>query len=327
VPKVSIILPNYNYARYLDERIQSLLDQTFQDFELIIVDDASTDESIEVIQKYERDPRIKTKFFSENSGLPYKRWNDGALMASGDYILFAGADDACASTMLDQLVNKLDAHPNVGIAYCQSMKMDSKGKLLQSMKKYTDTLNKQRWSQDYVETGDSECCYMVIKNTIPNASSALMRRSLFEQLGGFDENLKLVADWMLWSKILLISDVAFVADPLNYFRFHSDTVRSNMYKVGSHTQEVYEYISAMQNDSNIPVEFMEKAYDRASYRLGNSVLRLLVTQPGKAIDQAKVVYKVARQFDPKLNSRLLNRILKDIVSLGMVTMRSRLMWR
>jgi glycosyltransferase involved in cell wall biosynthesis len=327
MPKVSIIVPSYNYAKYMDERIQSLLNQTYQDFELIIVDDASTDNSVDVINKYKYDTRIKTQFFSENSGLPYKRWNDGAKMSCGDYLLFAGADDACAPTMLEKLTQSLDAHPNVGIAYCQSMKMDAKSNLIHSLKKYTNTLDKKRWSHDYLDTGENECCYMVIKNTIPNASAALMRRSLFEKLGGFDENLRLVADWMLWSKILLESDVAFIAEPLNYFRYHSGTVRSTMYKVGSHTKEWYEYIAAMEKETNIPTEYLQRAYDRVSYSWGNSILRLLVTHPKKAVEQASAVYKIASRFDPKLNNRLLSRIIKDIASLGTVTIRNRLMWR
>ena len=81
IPQVSIILPNYNYAEYLDQRIQSLLDQTFRDFELIIIDDASSDSSAEVIKKYESDKRIKTFFHKKNSGLTYKRWNEGAELS------------------------------------------------------------------------------------------------------------------------------------------------------------------------------------------------------------------------------------------------------
>ncbi|QYO64136.1 glycosyltransferase family 2 protein [Leptolyngbya sp. 7M] len=71
MPKVSIVLPNYNYAHYLDERIQSLLNQTYKDFELIILDCASADNSIEVISKYTHDPRVKTVFYSHDNGLPY----------------------------------------------------------------------------------------------------------------------------------------------------------------------------------------------------------------------------------------------------------------
>jgi glycosyltransferase involved in cell wall biosynthesis len=100
MPKISIVLPNYNYARYLDERIQSLLNQTYQDFELIIVDDASTDNSLETIDKYIADPRVKTIFYPNNSGSVYQRWNDGAEIATGEYLIFAGADDSCHPTSL-----------------------------------------------------------------------------------------------------------------------------------------------------------------------------------------------------------------------------------
>lgn len=325
--KVSIILPSYNYARYMDERIESLLNQTYEDFELIIVDDASTDNSVEVIKKYEGDPRIKTKFFSQNSGLPYKRWNDAADIACGDYILFAGADDSCAPTMIEKLVEKLDANPNVGIAYCQSMEMDSESKLVRSMKKYTDTLDKERWSKDYVDKGTNECRYLVIKNVIPNASAAMIRRPIFDELGRFDENLKLVADWTLWSKIMMVSDVAFVAEPLNYFRCHSGTVRSKMMKVGSHTEEIYGFISKITQTANVPQKYSERAYERAAYRWVNSILRLLITQPWLALKQAQVVYKMANKFDPKLNRRIIARFLKDFATLGTFTIRNRLMWQ
>ena len=327
MPKVSIVLPSYNYAKYLDERIQSLLNQTYQDFELIIVDDASTDNSVEVIKQYESDPRIKTQFFSENSGLPYKRWNDGAAMASGDYILFAGADDSCVPTMLEKLVAKLNANPDVGIAYCQSMEMNSAGKLIRSMKKYTDTLDHVRWNQDYLDKGINECRYLAIKNVIPNASAALIRRDIFQNLGGFDQDLKLIADWMLWSKILVVSDVAFIAEPLNYFRCHGGTVRSKMMKVGSHTAEIYGVISSIVRDANVPQEYSEKAYERAAYRWVNSILRLLVTKPVMALEQAKVIHNLAIRFDPKLNHRIFVRLLKDLVTLGGFTIRSRLMWQ
>lgn len=327
MPKVSIVLPSYNYDQYLDERIQSLLDQTYQDFELIIVDDASTDNSVDVIQKYDSDHRVKTRFFSENSGLPYKRWNDGAEMALGDYILFAGADDSCALTMVESLASKLDANPNIGIAYCQSMQMDSKSKLIRSMKKYTDTLDQKRWSKDYIDKGTNECKYLAIKNVIPNASAAMIRRKVFNQIGGFDENLKLVADWMLWSKILVVSDVAFVAEPLNYFRCHSDTVRSKMMKLGTHTEEIYMFISTVVKEAEVSQEYSEKAFERAAYRWVNSILRLLVTKPVLAIQKAKAIYSVASQFDPNLNRRITSRLLKDMVTFGGFTISSRLKWQ
>src|SRR5262245_17690621 len=110
--KVSIVVPNYNHARFLDERMTSLLGQTFEDFELIVVDDGSTDSSLAVITKYCSDPRVRTLFFETNSGTIFRRWNDGAAIATGEYLIFAGADDSCAPTQLETLVRTLDAHEN-----------------------------------------------------------------------------------------------------------------------------------------------------------------------------------------------------------------------
>ena len=323
MPKVSIVLPNYNYARYLDERIQSLLKQTYKDFELIIVDDASTDNSLEVINKYTDDKRVKTHFFTQNSGLPYKRWNDGADFAEGDYILFAGADDTCAPTLLEKLVEKLEAHPNVGIAYTQSWEIDSQGKTIRDLKIHTDDLDRERWRNDFVNDGRNECCYLIVKNIIPNASGVLMRREKFEKAGRFDEKLRLVADWMLWAKILLGSDVAFIAEPLNCWRTHPQTVRSNSQRVGQHILEEIKVVDWISKNTEIPEVYVDKAYDRIVNRWVNSTVRLLLTKPNQVLKQTQTVYSIARQIDHKLNQRLFNRIMKDIMTLGMVTIRER----
>ncbi len=323
MPKVSIVLPSYNYARYLDERIQSLLNQTYTDFELIIVDDASTDNSVEVINKYVHDGRVKTHFFEQNSGLPYKRWNDGADLAQGEYILFAGADDSCAPTMLEKLVSKIDASPSVGIAYTQSLEIDGDGKVVRSLLYRTDDLDQARWQHDYINNGQDECRYLVVKNTIPNASSVLLRRAVFEQAGRFDEQLRLVADWMLWARILLISDVAYVAEPLNYFRVHRKTVRSKTRGAGNHIEEYYKVLSFISENAQLPQASLDKAYTRLVNRWVNSILRLMVTKPNQAWSKAQFFYQVASRLDKKVNHRLLMRFVKDISTFGLISLKER----
>src|SRR5437773_11257000 len=110
--KVSIVVPNYNHARFLDERMTSLLSQTFEDFELIVVDDGSTDDSRAIIEKYCSHPRVRTLWFEANSGTVFRRWNDRASLATGDYLMVANADDACAPALLDPLLGGVDAPPN-----------------------------------------------------------------------------------------------------------------------------------------------------------------------------------------------------------------------
>ena len=317
MPKVSIVLPNYNYARYLDERIQSLFNQTYSDFELIILDDASTDNSIEVIEKYTNDPRVKTKFYSENSGLPYKRWNDGADLAQGEYLLIAGADDSCHPTLLEKLVEKLDAHPSVGLAFSQSFETDSDGNCVSSLIKWTDDLDRERWKTDFVEEGKKELQYLLFQNTIPNASSVLMRRKIFIEVGKFDVNLRLAADYLLWIQMLIVSDIAFVAEPLNYFRIHTGTVTSTTSRSGVHLEEtlkVKQYLIE-NSGSNFLGQDIEKSWEN----MKEEWFHLMVNSPKQVeLSRNLRIYKILSKVDPKIGITILLRgvlKLKNGVSL------------
>ena len=94
MPKVSIIIPNYNHATFLERRIEGVLNQSYKDWELIILDDASTDDSRSIIERFaQKHPPIQTVFNQKNSGGPFPQWNRGAEMAKGDYLWFAESDD------------------------------------------------------------------------------------------------------------------------------------------------------------------------------------------------------------------------------------------
>src|SRR6516225_7688773 len=103
MPSVSVIVPNYNHARYLRRRVDSIVDQTYQDFELILLDDCSTDGSREVLQSYADDPRVRIEFNDENTGTPFKQWNRGVRMARGRYIWIAESDDYAGPRFLERM--------------------------------------------------------------------------------------------------------------------------------------------------------------------------------------------------------------------------------
>ena len=234
MPKVSVITPNYNHARYLHQRLDSILNQTFQDFEFLILDDASTDNSREVIESYTKDPRVKTTFNAENNGSPFKQWNLGLSQAKGEYVWFAESDDYADRTLLETLVDRLDRHPNVGLAVCQSWIVDQDSKLLGN---YRDLLEHENhsshWREDYVNAGHDECKnYLFWHNTIPNASAVLWRREILERAGGAPTDLRVCGDWMAYINVLQLSDIAFVSTPLNYFRQHQANVRTQSVRQG-----------------------------------------------------------------------------------------------
>src|SRR6185437_10099936 len=226
MPKVSVVIPNYNHARFLRKRIDSILAQTFQDFELILLDDCSTDDSRSILSSYSDGPHVSANQFNEeNSGSTFKQWNKGVRLARGEYVWIAESDDYASERMLGCLVALLDADPKVAFAYCRSWRVS--GDQLDGFGDYyLGYVDAHRWTADYFADGKEECRkYFVRVNPVPNASAVVFRRALYEQVGGPDESLRLCADWKLWAAMALRGRIAYLGEPLNYFRFHDASVR------------------------------------------------------------------------------------------------------
>lgn len=221
VPKVSVIIPNYNHAPFLQRRIESVLNQTYRDFEIIYLDDASTDHSGEVFAAFADDQRIRAVLNTTNTGIPGKQWNKGVLEARGDYVWIAESDDYADERFLELLVSRLDEHPTAGLAYCQSLVVNERDEIIGSYDYHTEDFDRRRWKHNFFNRGKDELTdYLLYKNTIPNASAVLFRKRIYEEAGFADEWLRYCGDWLMWVKMLMISDLVFVAEPLNYHRRH-----------------------------------------------------------------------------------------------------------
>lgn len=226
MPLVSIILPNYNHKDYLKKRFDSILNQTFQDFELIILDDCSTDNSRHILNQYKDHPCVTYFEINENnSGSPFLQWKKGIEKANGTWIWIAESDDYCSNNLLARLLENALRHSAV-LSYCQSIVVDDNGKEFSNMLWWTDDLDKNRWLRDYVNNGDDEIrSYLLFKNTIPNASAVLFKKSAYLLCESFFQQMKLCGDWMLWVNILKQGNISYCADALNYFRRHDYTTR------------------------------------------------------------------------------------------------------
>ncbi len=231
MPRATVVIPNYNHAKYLPQRIESVLDQTFRDIEVLVLDDASPDNSREVIESYAKaDSRVRTIFNERNSGSTFLQWNRGLRQAKGEYIWFAESDDFADPSLLETLVGLLDDHPAVGLAMCQSWFVDRDGRLMckysEKVKEHRCFSGVSRWTEDFVCSGREYCAdFLAYRSTIPNASSVVFRRSVLEAVGGAPVDMRYLGDYMTYVKVLLLSDIAYTARPLNYFRQHPETVR------------------------------------------------------------------------------------------------------
>lgn len=214
-PLVSVIIPNYNHARYLDERIQSVLNQTYQNFEVIILDDCSPDNgaSSAVIERYRNNKHISHIVYNEqNSGSPFLQWNKGFELAKGELMWIAESDDSCDTLLLESLVNCLVANPQASVAFCRTIAFNENG--------YNTQVGYQ---------GDSDVTYcgkqfihdkMRQGTGILNASCAVFRKSKLYEIKGLFKTFKASGDRMFWIEMAETGDVIFSAQGLNKYRSH-----------------------------------------------------------------------------------------------------------
>lgn len=239
LPLVSVIVPNYNHAAYLYKRLRSVLDQTYTNFECIVLDDASTDNSVEIIQDFlAKDERISFIASDKNSGSPFIQWNKGVQLAKGAFIWIAESDDVADTRFLETMVKQLDENPAAALAYCQSYKMDSSGNITGSWLEWTDDMDADLFKADFKMNGIPYIeRFLVNRNTIPNASAVVFRKAVYNEIQGANETIPTSSDWLTWLKMLLNYNLVFVAKSLNFFRYHQDSVIAK-----AHTREskVYE---------------------------------------------------------------------------------------
>jgi glycosyltransferase involved in cell wall biosynthesis len=228
-PKVSVVVPNYNHALYLQQRLDSIINQEFQDFEVIILDDASTDNSREIIKSYSRYPAFRFLLNETRSGSAIKQWQKGLESARGEYVWFAESDDCSSPYFLSQLLPVLESDKSLGLVYCQSYLVDPSSRVFGDAVQWTDDLDRFRWHSNFKNSGPAEVRdYLSKKNTIPNASAVLIRTRVLRSIDRLDDGYKLCGDWLLWIKIMLQSNIGYVAKKLNYWRQYSSNARTQV---------------------------------------------------------------------------------------------------
>jgi glycosyltransferase involved in cell wall biosynthesis len=253
VPVVSVVIPNYNHAPYLRQRIDSVLQQTVQDMEVILLDDYSTDGSRAIIESYRAEPRVAIHYNSANSGSVFKQWNKGMALARGEYVWIAESDDHADPALLETLIGKLRQHPSAGLAFCQSHRVDGDTAALDLPFWYGE--ESPRWERDFFTRGSEEICrYMIFRNTVPNASAVVFRRDLASKAGPADESFRLSADWLFWVRLLEHSDLVYSATPLNYYRFHANTARSRYSRDGTMVEEALRIAGAILRTHAVPAQ-------------------------------------------------------------------------
>ena len=263
--RISVIVPNYNYAEYLVERITSIVHQDYPIYEIIILDDASSDDSVRVLNNLIPTIDIDCSFIinDSNSGSPFVQWLKGVELARGDYIWIAEADDLSEPGFLKEVLLPFK-DPSIVMSYCQSKQMDSQGRVLsENYLDYVSDISTKKWLRHYVEEGVDEIssCF-AIKNTVPNVSAVVFeRKALLHVLKNGIEEIKkyhVAGDWQTYLSILKNGKIAFSPEPLNLHRRHQNSVTIGNFNL-SQLEEILTVQKKVRNNFRPSEEVISKA--------------------------------------------------------------------
>jgi glycosyltransferase involved in cell wall biosynthesis len=234
MPRVSVVVPNYNYARYLEQRLASVAGQTWPVAEIIVLDDASSDDSLAVLQSLrgtlEPEPQIVVN--THNSGAVFHQWRKGVELATGDYVWIAEADDLAKPEFLETLLAAIHRRTDVVMAYSESEAIDLDGRIVMSdYRCYTRELSAQKWNAAYTVSGADEVAQaLAVKNTIPNVSAVLFRREvLLAVLREHEDEVcsyRVAGDWITYLHLLTRGGIHYEPTALNQHRRHHNSVTS-----------------------------------------------------------------------------------------------------
>lgn len=224
-PKVSIIVPNYNHAPYLRQRLESIYRQTYQNIEVILLDDCSSDASLEILREFAQrfSARTVCKFNNTNSGSAFRQWKNGLEAATGELIWIAESDDFCSENFLAEQVRAFQ-NPAVMLSFCKTefVAGDSLAKVW-TLDEYLSDLGIADWGRPFVRSAHSlVCAGWAIKNIVPNVSSALFRHPRNHPLLNDRQwlELRMCGDWVFYLSIIRGGLVAYTPAATNYYRQH-----------------------------------------------------------------------------------------------------------
>lgn len=259
-PKVSIIVPNYNHATFLPQRISSILNQTYTDFELILLDDCSTDDSKEILLSYQTNPKVTAiKLNEQNTGSPFVQWENGIKIAQGEYIWIAESDDYADSHFLEYTVNAMENCPEATICLTGSFLVNMEGDFCQQDYDFWQATNETRLfeSHDYLMHN------MLNFNSVYNASMVLFRREESLTISDEYKKMRYCGDWLFWIELIQKGNVIEIRRKLNYFRQHSHNTTKEGASNGSamlETSLIKKYFY-----QNIAMRWKEKVISQSHY--------------------------------------------------------------
>lgn len=302
--KVSIVLPSYNHGRFLEKRLESILKQTFTDWELIIIDDCSSDNSITIlnnfVNKYER--KVVHFILNEtNSGSGYNSWKRGIELADAEYIWIAETDDYAALEFLEEQVRVLDSDINISLSFSASNYVDKNNFFLYNSDKRAEDL--QIKEDDFGIFDFSHFIKKTPFNTYITNGSSVVFRNPKKKMPNEIFSLKQTSDQFLWTYLIREGCFAFLNKKINYFRQHkgSTTQKNTKENNGSLYIEVANYL----NFFNLSYKYEAFVDHYIKHFVWKNKIKFFST---RVICQVKNVKKAKQIYYSKLFHFILNKV-------------------
>jgi glycosyltransferase involved in cell wall biosynthesis len=241
-PKVSILVPTYNYAHFIGEAIESALNQTYSDFELIIVDDQSTDNTDQVVAGYLSDPRVRYFKNEKNLGLA-ANFNECLKYVRGLYIKYLLADDLFHPSLLEKMVPIMERFPNVSLVTSRRDMFGTKTKSSEPPLLHLQEGKKVIYSSLKEKAG----------NWIGEPTTVMFRKSDL-YVGKFNTGYTCLVDWEMWLRLLTVGDCYIIPETLSYFRVHGNQASRLIMNDYKYTFEDYEFYKSIKSENALNLD-------------------------------------------------------------------------
>lgn len=240
---ISVIIPNYNHAPFLDLRITTILNQTFTDFEVIILDDCSTDNSREVIEKYRHNSKISEIVYNEeNGGAVFKQWMKGIALAKGEWILIAESDDWSEPSLLEHLYEATKKDPAITLSFCQTLTVFANGNI--NVTSFANQFNVLHTGSEFISQR------LINSRGLVTAGCALFKKEATSHMPDIS-TYKSAGDMMFWISVAAKGKVHETAMCLHYWRRHATNTTTNTSLFMSKIWELHETYLWAQKENHI----------------------------------------------------------------------------
>ncbi len=267
---ISCIVPNYNYDRFLYQRIYSILYQTEKISELIILDDKSKDDSIKTIDKIckELEPYISIKkvYNEKNSGSAFKQWKKGFELATSKYVWIAEADDYCDKNLIKELIKPVLKDDKIVISYADTAFVEANGRVrIKTITKEIDIMKTGHWNSSFINDGMKEIDnYSFLNCTIANVSSCIIKRDDYKKELDLSSTFKQAGDWIFYVNAMRRGKIAYSSKVLNYYRLHGNNV-SSTFKKSEHIKEINRIYDYYNKEFKLKKWHKEKMKERIDF--------------------------------------------------------------